>query len=121
MAGKTKSPPVQKASLFQSLFASTEISSRAIELADGSESEFHFREITAKELQMYRRLYHSPDPLSQSRAVPYLISVAVCDESGNPVLTEDNAGRLKGPIADQFSSAALDVSGFGDKKKSDRA
>ena len=96
------------------LFVTPAVHARSIELPDGTQGEFHFRELRAAEIQRYRNHYNHKDAKEQDKAVPYLIAQSLCDAEGSAVITMDEAMRLKPAVADRFVGIALELAGFGE-------
>lgn len=96
-----------------SLFVSDTLHARKVALFDGSEHEFHFREFTAAEYREVQRLATSADPLEQDRHRSMLVALCVCDATGAPQLTTEQAERLKPAVRDRLYLTALQVNGYG--------
>lgn len=99
--------------LAASLFVSAAVQARSVTLPDGTEAEFHFRELPAIELRRQHLAETSADPEIRDAAIARLISVGMCDVDGKPVITQAEAAQLKPAVAGQMVAHILEVSGFG--------
>lgn len=95
------------------LFVSAEVHARKVTLPDGTEAEFHFKELPAIELRRQHLAETSTDPDVRDGAIARLIAVGLCDLGGKPVLTKAQAAQLKPAVAGQMVAHILEVSGFG--------
>ncbi len=101
--------PITKSLLhtFQDLgmFASPDVRPETIELSPGVTAEFCVRELPDAE---FRKLWADGDRAK-------LIAATICDADGKPIMTAEDAARLKPPIATKFQDVALKHAGFGEK------
>lgn len=95
------------------LFVSTEVHARTVKLPDGSEAEFHFRELPAIEMRRQHLAETSADPEIRENAIARLISVGLCTADGKPAVTAELAAQLKTSVAGQMVTHIMAVSGFG--------
>ena len=85
------------------MFAAKDVQPDTIELPDGSKAQFYVRALPDTE---FRKLYASGDRAK-------LIAATICNEDGQRVLTEKQAGELKPKVAASLQSIALKHAGFG--------
>jgi hypothetical protein len=103
--------------LNDALFAATIPHERKITctLLDGTvvEQAIYVRELTALELRRQVLAEQSDDQGRVEKALATLIAAAICDENGNPVMTAEQAGRLKPLVGKQMRDLIMEVSGMG--------
>lgn len=87
------------------MFASPDVRPDTIELGAGVTAEFYVRELPDAE---FRKLWADGDRAK-------LIAATICDADGKPIMSVEDAARLKPPIAAKFQDVALKHAGFGDK------
>lgn len=87
------------------MFASPDVRPDTIELGAGVTAEFYVRELPDTE---FRQLWTDGDRAK-------LIAATICDADGKPIMSVEDAARLKPPIAAKFQDVALKHAGFGDK------
>ncbi|MGR4897528.1 hypothetical protein ACIPR8_20015 [Stenotrophomonas sp. LARHCG68] len=87
------------------MFASPDVRPDTIELGTGVTAEFYVRELPDAE---FRKLWADGDRAK-------LIAATICDADGKPIMSVEDAARLKPPIAAKFQDVALKHAGFGDK------
>lgn len=99
------------------MFVSTSVHAREIEMPDGSVHTFYFKELPAVEFRKFHIAETSQDDEVKALSMAKLISAAMTDADGKPVLTLADAKRLNGHSMSAFMTAVLDVNGFGKKEK----
>lgn len=103
--------------LDQSLFVSTQVVEREVELADGKKHKLFFKELTAADIARYVNALNSSDEEVQVMANPKLIAQSICEQDGKLAITVEQATKLKissiGPILD----AVREINGLGGEKK----
>lgn len=92
-----------------SFFASTTIHPRKVKLADGSEHELQFRELSAMEFRRYAEATRSEDQATRLDALPRLIVAGLCAEDGKDALTLAQARALKGAPMQAIYDQIIDV------------
>lgn len=103
--------------LDKSLFVSTEVIEREVELADGKKHKLFFKELTAADIGRYVNSLNSSDEEAQYMANPKLLALSLCEPDGKPAITVEQALTLKPSVIGPILEALRDVNGLGDKKK----
>lgn len=103
--------------LDKSLFVSTEVQEREVELADGKKYVLHFKELTATDVARYVNALNSSDEETRVMANAKLIAQCLCDANGNQATTIEQAAQLKPGVIGVILEAVRDVNGLGDVKK----
>ena len=103
--------------LDKSLFVSTEVVEREVELADGKKHKLFFKELTAADIARYVNALNSTDEEVQVMASPKLIALSLCEADGKAAITVEQATKLKPNVIGPILDAVRDVNGLGDKKK----
>jgi len=103
--------------LDKSLFVSTAVQEREIELPDGKKLVLHFKELTATDISRYVNALNSKDEDVSVMANAKLIAQSLCDAEGNPAVTVEQAAQLKPGAIGAILDAVRDVNGLGDAKK----
>ena len=93
-------------------FVTETIHTREVVLADGKPHKMHFREVPASVYEMVVTAMRSTDPEQRLGGVPRLIAASLCTEAGEPVLTVEQATRLKPGVSLALSNAAFEVNPF---------
>ena len=91
------------------VFVSDEPMLRKVMLGDGSVHDMHFMELPASEIFRFGDRQRSEDEQTRVMALPYLIAASLCDETGKPVLTADQASKLKIDVAKALAGAIMTV------------
>lgn len=102
-----------------SLFVSEKVHERIVKLPDGAEHKLWFKELPAVEFRKFWIAENNDDPEIQAASIARLIAASLCDESGKPALTYQQALKLTAPAANAISASVLDVNGFGVQAKND--
>jgi hypothetical protein len=95
--------------LDKSLFVSDEVYEKKVKLSDGEEHSLFFKELSSSQ---YRKFYYfetSEDEDKRAQSQAYLISCSMCDERGKPVITIDQACKLKVDALQAISNAIKEV------------
>lgn len=92
-----------------SLFASTELHSREIDLFDGEKHTFLFRELTSAQFRKYVLIESSGSFDQKAENVADLISISLVDEDGSQALTKEQASKLKPKVSVAIYSHILDI------------
>lgn len=100
-----------------SLFISSEVESRTVELGDGSKHVLHFKQLSAADLDRYFIWATSDNEDVQVDAIARLLSKGLCDADGKACLPLERAQALKRPVRDRLMFELLDVNGYGKAKK----
>ena len=103
--------------LDKSLFVSTEVVEREVELADGKKHKLFFKELTAADIARYVNALNSSDEEVQVMASPKLIALSLCEADGKAAITVEQALQLKPTVIGPILDAVREVNGLGDKKK----
>lgn len=99
-----------------SLFISSEVEERTVEMADGSKHVLHFKQLPNSVMEKFARWNNSADEDVVATASAKLLSLALCDADGKPVIDAETAERIKPQVMNQMIRAALEVNGYGRKK-----
>jgi hypothetical protein len=97
--------------LDKSLFISDDVQQREIELADGSKHTMFFKQVQASVFRKFGMAERSEDQDVRAGSMAVLIAASLCDEKGEPVVTYDQALRLKPEVSTRFFNAAMEVNG----------
>lgn len=100
--------------LNQQLFVSDKVHEKEVTLSDKSKHTLFFKELSSVEYRKFYFYESSDDEDKRAMSQAYLISVAMCDENGNPVITIDQACRLKNDALLSISKAIKEVNGLKD-------
>lgn len=103
--------------LDKSLFVSTSVHEKQIELPDGSKITMYFKELPAIEIIRWSNAASSTDEETRSFAMIKLIALALCDSEGKPAATAEEISQLKPSVIPMISEAVLEVNGKGAEKK----
>lgn len=103
--------------LDKSLFVSTEVVEREVELADGKKHKLFFKELTAADISRYVNALNSSDESVQLFANPKLLALSLCEPDGKPAITAEQALNLKPSVIGPILEAVREVNGLGDTKK----
>ena len=104
-------------SLDASLFISSDIVSKTITMADGSEHVLHFKQLRSAD---FRRCYagmNSADQDERSQSLAMLIEASLVNPDGSPAITAEQAAMLKPSVETQITTAIMAVNGFGEQEK----
>lgn len=104
--------------LDKSLFVSTEVVEREVELADGTKHKLFFKELTAADIARYVNALNSSDEEVQLMANPKLLALSLCEADGKVAVTVEQAQKLKPGVIGPILEAVREVNGLGgDSKK----
>ena len=103
--------------LDKSLFVSTEVVEREVELSDGSKHKLFFKELTAADIARYVNALNSSDEEVQVLANPKLLALCLCEADGKVAMTVEQALKLKPGVIGPILDAVRDVNGLGGEKK----
>jgi len=108
--------------LDQSLFIADGIEERTVELADGTKHVLHFKHLPNNAFERYAAWVSSDDEDVRANAAARLLAVGMCDPDGKPVMTAEQADRLKRPVMLRLMTALHEVNGFGrtEQQKADQ-
>lgn len=103
--------------LHAALFAASVPHERKLSLTldDGSvvEQVLYIRELTSLEMRRQVLAERSDDPKRVEMALADLIAKGLCDADAAPVMTTEQATRLKPRVAGQLRDLIMEVSGLG--------
>lgn len=105
--------------LDKSLFVSTEVVEREVELADGKKHKLFFKELTAADITRYVNALNSSDEEVRVLANPKLIAQSLCEADGKAAITVDQAINLKPSVIGPILEAVQNVNGLGGEAKKD--
>jgi len=103
--------------LDSSFFASTKVQEREVALPDGTKHKLYFKELPAVEFTRYFNAVNSTTEEVALMASAKLIAASLCDENGQPVITAEDAAKLKPAPLGIILDALRDVNGLGDDSK----
>jgi Phage tail assembly chaperone, TAC len=103
--------------LDQSLFVSTEVVEREVELPDGKKHKLFFKELTAADISRYVNALNSTDEEVNVMANPKLLALSLCEQDGKPAITVEQALKLKPGVIGPILEALREVNGLGGEKK----
>lgn len=103
--------------LDKSLFVSTEVVEREVELPDGKKHKLFFKELTAADIARYVNALNSVDEEVRVMANPKLLALSLCEEDGKEAITVEQALKLKPSVIGPLLDALREVNGLGDEKK----
>ena len=103
--------------LDKSLFVSTEVVEREVELPDGKKHKLFFKELTAADIARYVNALNSVDEEVRVMANPKLLSLSLCEADGKEAITVEQALKLKPSVIGPLLDALREVNGLGDEKK----
>lgn len=90
-------------------FVTEAVHMREVVLADGKKHQLHFREVSASVYEMAMVGMRSEDPKQREGGVPRLIAASLCTETGEPVMTTEQAATLKPAVSLALSNAAFEI------------
>lgn len=99
-----------------SLFITSEIAERTIELGDGSKHVLFFKQLPNTAFEKYAIWCASADEDVVATASARLLALGLCDADGKAVIDAERAEQIKRPVMQRIVSALLDVNGYGTKK-----
>lgn len=102
-----------------SLFVSSAVVAREVELADGSIHTLHFRPLPAVEFRKFQLAEASDNPDVKAMSVARIIAASLCEEDGRLALTVERAAQLSPSAANSIMLAILAVNGFDVDPKKD--
>lgn len=102
--------------LDQSLFVSTAVQEREVELPDGNKHKMFFKELTSADISRYINALNSQDEEKQISANAKLIAQSLCESNGSPAVTVEQAANLKIGVIGNILEAIREVNGIGEKK-----
>jgi len=105
--------------LDKSLFISSDLHKKVVEMADGSKHEMYFRELPYIEVSRYQAGIQSADEDERAAASTKLVAASLCNPDGTPALTFEQASRLKPSVGAALFHAAVAVNTPAKKKDSD--
>jgi len=91
------------------VFVSEEPQLRKVMLGDGSVHDMHFLELPATEFSRFGDRQNSDDEQTRVMALPHLIAASLCDETGKPAITAEQAAKLKVDVAKALMGAIMTV------------
>jgi hypothetical protein len=100
--------------LDNSLFVSDKVHPKEVVLSDKTKHTLYFKELTSVEYRKFYFYESSEDEDKRAISQAYLISVAMCDENGNPVITVEQASKLKNDALISISRAIKEVNNLKD-------
>ena len=103
--------------LDKSLFVSTEVVEREVELPDGKKHKLFFKELTAADIARYVNALNSSDEEVNVLANPKLLALSLCEADGKPAITIEQALQLKPGVIGPILEALREVNGLGGEKK----
>ena len=103
--------------LDQSLFVSTEVVEREVELPDVKKHKLFFKELTAADISRYVNSLNSTDEEVNVMANPKLLALSLCEQDGKPAITVEQALKLKPGVIGPILEALREVNGLGGEKK----
>lgn len=103
--------------LDKSLFVSTEVVEREVELPDGKKHKLFFKELTAADIARYVNALNSSDEEVNVLANPKLLALSLCEADGKPAITTEQALQLKPGVIGPILEALREVNGLGGEKK----
>jgi len=103
--------------LDNALFIGDTIHPRPVTLGDGTEHMLHFREVPNPVLRRFTLIERSDDDEVRATSMAFLVAASLCEESGKPALTIEQAARLKPTVLGQCFEHALAINSFGDDEK----
>lgn len=106
--------------LGEKFYIPTTVEERAIKLGDGTEEVLFFRHLENTAFELFAMQSASGDEDVASKASARLLVAGLCDSEGKPVITIEQAVRIKRPIMQRMVAALLDVNGYG-KAAADKA
>jgi hypothetical protein len=99
-----------------SLFVSSEVQSREVDLPDGNKHTLYFKALPAVEFRKFQLAEFSNDDDVKAQSMSRLIASSLCESDGKLALTIKDAERLHPLAANSLVTAILDINGFGQKK-----
>lgn len=99
-----------------SLFITSEIAERTIELGDGSKHVLFFKQLPNTAFEKYAQWNVSADEDVAASAAARLVALGLCDADGNQVLDAEKAMTIKFQVLRRMVNALLEVNGYGTKK-----
>ena len=103
--------------LDKSLFVSTEVVEREVELPDGKKHKLFFKELTAADIARYVNALNSSDEEVNVLANPKLLALSLCEADGKAAITIEQALQLKPGVIGPILEALREVNGLGGEKK----
>lgn len=104
-------------SKYDAFLVSPEVHERTVELADGSKHVLHFRELPVSVYRKFQIAEQSADEDVRAGSMARLISASLCEPSGDPSMTYEQALQLKPGPCNALFAAILSLHGVGDKGK----
>ena len=102
--------------LDSSLFITSEIVERTIELGDGSKHVLFFKQLPNTAFEKYAIWCSSADEDVVATASARLLAMGLCDADGKTVIDAQQAEMIKRPVMQRMVRALLDVNGYGPTK-----
>ena len=99
-----------------SLFVSSEVQTREVELPDGQKHTLYFKALPAVEFRKFQLAEFSDNDDVKANSMSKLIAASLCEPDGKLALTLKDAERLHPLAANALVGAILDINGFGQKK-----
>lgn len=90
-------------------FISADVHTREVVLADGKPHRLHFREVPGGIYERALAALRSKNPDDRDAAIPSLIAASLCTEEGEPVLTTEQAAKLKPAVRIAIADAVFAV------------
>lgn len=103
--------------LDKSLFVSTEVVEREVELPDGKKHKLFFKELTAADIARYVNALNSSDEEVNVLANPKLLALSLCEADGKAAITVEQALQLKLGVIGPILEVLREVNGLGGEKK----
>ena len=103
--------------LDDSLFVSSQVHERDVELADGRKYTLFFKELPAVDFRAYQIAEHSADEAVRVTSMPKMIALSVCEPDGSPAMTLDRAKSLKPEVMIAIFNTILDLNRIGARAK----
>ncbi|MBC7201939.1 MAG: hypothetical protein H5U29_00250 [Pusillimonas sp.] len=95
--------------LDDSLFVSSEIHEKEVELSDGKKHKLHFKELSAIEFNRFRISANHDDDEKRAAAILPLIVASLVTPDGKPAITLEKAAQLKPEPMEAIFAAILEV------------
>lgn len=103
--------------LDESLFVSTKVHERTVELPDGKKHVLYFKELPAVTFRAFQLAEQSDNEDVRAGSMAKLIAASLCEANGKPAITYAKALTLKAGPTNAMVTEILKVNGMGDKAK----
>jgi hypothetical protein len=100
-----------------SLFASSRVHEKQVEMADGSTHTCWFKELTAVAFREYQIAEHSEDPKERVTSMVKLIASSLCEPDGRLALDLEKAKTIKPDVMNKMVMTILEINNIGGASK----